>query len=132
MADPPAVFSQTPAVHESEPPAGSVVVAPPSAAEERVVARYRRRARNPLPPAARADAWQWQLRARCRGMDSAVFFPKIDRGPAMLRQAARAKAICRQCPVITDCRRHALDVGERHGIWGGLTTTERALPEHRH
>lgn len=94
--------------------------------EERFVASYRRRAVEPLPP-VRADDWDWQRSARCRGMDPAVFFPRIDRGSALARSEAQAKAICRECPVLADCRRHALAVGERYGVWGGLTTTERAL-----
>lgn len=98
--------------------------------EERHVASYRRRAVKPLPP-ARADDWDWQLAARCRGMDPSIFFPKIDRGPALARSESQAKAVCRGCPVIAECRTHAFAVGERHGVWGGLTTTERALHDRR-
>lgn len=43
----------------------------------------------------------------------------------------KTKAICRACPVIAECRRHALDIDERHGVWGGLTTAERALYDER-
>jgi WhiB family redox-sensing transcriptional regulator len=39
----------------------------------------------------------------------------------------RAKQMCRQCPVITQCRIHALRVGEPYGIWGGLSETDREL-----
>ena len=92
--------------------------------------RYRRRAHNPLPP-AREEHWNWQLSARCRGMDLSIFFPSIDRGPALAHQESQAKAVCRGCPVIAECRRHAPAVGERYGVWGGLTTTERALHDHR-
>jgi WhiB family redox-sensing transcriptional regulator len=35
------------------------------------------------------------------------------------------KAICRSCPVRTECLAYALDAGEPSGIWGGLTTDER-------
>jgi hypothetical protein len=35
------------------------------------------------------------------------------------------KAICRCCPVRTQCLAYALDAGEPSGIWGGLTTDER-------
>ncbi|HEY5854164.1 MAG TPA: WhiB family transcriptional regulator [Aldersonia sp.] len=98
--------------------------------EERYVASYRRRAHHPLPP-AREDDWNWQLQARCRGMDPSIFFPKIDRGPALARHESAAKAICSGCPVVAACRRHALAVGERYGVWGGLTTTERALQDRR-
>jgi WhiB family redox-sensing transcriptional regulator len=35
--------------------------------------------------------------------------------------------MCRTCPVMAQCRAHALDVGEPYGIWGGLSETEREL-----
>jgi WhiB family redox-sensing transcriptional regulator len=38
---------------------------------------------------------------------------------------ARAKAICQECPVRQECLHYALDVGEPHGIWGGLNESER-------
>jgi WhiB family redox-sensing transcriptional regulator len=39
----------------------------------------------------------------------------------------QAKQMCRQCPVMTQCRTHALTVGEPYGIWGGLSESEREL-----
>ena len=39
----------------------------------------------------------------------------------------RAKEMCRSCPVIAQCRSHALAVGEPYGIWGGLSEAEREL-----
>ena len=36
-----------------------------------------------------------------------------------------AKAICVRCPVLEECREYALEVGETHGIWGGLNEMER-------
>jgi hypothetical protein len=41
-------------------------------------------------------------------------------------RADRAKAICRSCPVITECLDHALRVRESYGVWGGHTEDERA------
>ena len=35
--------------------------------------------------------------------------------------------MCRQCPVIQECRSHALEVGEPYGVWGGLSESERDL-----
>jgi WhiB family redox-sensing transcriptional regulator len=77
-------------------------------------------------PGCTEELWQWQLHAECRGMDSSVFFsPDTERGPRRRRREASAKAICAQCPVITQCRAHALHVQEPYGIWGGLTENER-------
>ena len=38
---------------------------------------------------------------------------------------AKAKAICGRCPVRAGCLAHALDHKIAHGVWGGLTPTER-------
>jgi WhiB family redox-sensing transcriptional regulator len=36
-----------------------------------------------------------------------------------------AKAVCATCPVIAQCRAHAIAVQEPYGIWGGLSEEER-------
>lgn len=78
-------------------------------------------------PNTTTDAWDWQMQAACRNMDSAVFFhPDRERGSAKRRRDQRAKAVCRSCPVIEQCLRHALQVQEPYGVWGGLTSDERA------
>ena len=55
------------------------------------------------------------------------FHPDGERGRARLQRERRAKEMCRQCPVMAQCRAHALEVGEPYGIWGGLSETEREL-----
>jgi WhiB family transcriptional regulator, redox-sensing transcriptional regulator len=70
--------------------------------------------------------WDWQIRAACRGIDSAVFFhPENERGPARDKRDRLAKLVCARCPVIQECRRHALSVREPYGVWGGLSVAER-------
>lgn len=70
--------------------------------------------------------WEWQLKGRCRGLDSSLFFhPEYERGPARVAREERAKAICRSCPVLAECRRHALAVREPYGVWGAMTAEER-------
>jgi WhiB family transcriptional regulator, redox-sensing transcriptional regulator len=79
-------------------------------------------------PGSNADVWEWQLQARCRGVDSSVFFhPEGERGRARLRREQRAKEMCRLCPVVAQCRDHALETGEVYGVWGGLSESERGL-----
>ena len=74
------------------------------------------------------EVWDWQLRGRCRDMDSAVFFhPERERGDARTLRDNKAKAVCRSCPVLTECREHALAVREPYGIWGGMTAHEREV-----
>jgi WhiB family transcriptional regulator, redox-sensing transcriptional regulator len=65
----------------------------------------------------------WMSRGACRDADPELFFPLSDTGPA-LRQIERARAICRQCPVLTTCLRYAMDT-HQHGIWAATTHEER-------
>jgi hypothetical protein len=59
-------------------------------------------------------------------MSSDLFFhPERERGPARAVREARAKNVCRRCPVMAQCRDHALIVHEPYGVWGGLTEEER-------
>ncbi|WP_081597718.1 WhiB family transcriptional regulator [Gordonia hirsuta] len=68
----------------------------------------------------------------CRGLDSAMFFhPDGERGPARIRRERQAKQICAACPVIDQCRSHALATDETYGIWGGLTEHERTVLRRR-
>lgn len=77
-------------------------------------------------PGPVGDVWEWQLQAACRGLDIARFFhPEGERGPARAQREAGAKAVCRTCPVVERCRRHALEVREPFGVWGGLSESER-------
>ncbi len=71
---------------------------------------------------AQASAWRFQ--ARCADQDPDLFFPVGTGGPAV-RQALRAKAVCAQCPVITECLEWAIDTRQPHGVWGGLDEQER-------
>lgn len=89
----------------------------------------------PMPthlPGPNADVWDWQMRGSCRGVDSAVFFhPDGERGRARAARELRAKEICRTCPVLMQCRSHALKVSEPYGIWGGMSETEREMHARR-
>ncbi|QCQ92123.1 WhiB family transcriptional regulator [Rhodococcus sp. SGAir0479] len=83
----------------------------------------------PVPnhlPGPNADIWDWQMRGLCRGMDSSMFFhPDGERGRARAQRESRAKETCRRCPVLAQCRNHALAVSEPYGIWGGMSEAER-------
>jgi WhiB family transcriptional regulator, redox-sensing transcriptional regulator len=70
------------------------------------------------------DHDDWRERAACRDEDPELFFPLSDQGPGA-RQADEAKAVCARCPVRERCLEYALDNGLDHGIFGGLTETER-------
>ena len=64
-------------------------------------------------------AEHWMDAAACREYDPGWFYPEIG------GDARPAKRICQACPVIEQCLQYALDTEEEHGVWGGLTRTER-------
>ncbi|HSP60867.1 MAG TPA: WhiB family transcriptional regulator [Ornithinimicrobium sp.] len=73
-----------------------------------------------------AALWEWQYQGLCRTASPEIFFhPEGERGPSRRRREARAKAICEQCPVLRECREHALSVQEPYGVWGGMSEEER-------
>lgn len=68
----------------------------------------------------------WRDEAACLGKDTEVFFPSGTTGRA-LEQAAEAKAVCVQCPVIQQCLDWALATSQQDGVWGGMSEEERRL-----
>ncbi|KUG59352.1 transcription factor WhiB [Serinicoccus chungangensis] len=77
-------------------------------------------------PGPVADLWEWQFEGACRTASPEVFFhPEGERGPARRRRDERAKQVCASCPVLEQCRTHALAVREPYGVWGGMTEEER-------
>ena len=78
-----------------------------------------------IPPLSPGTSWQ--LRAACRVADATWFFPSDrERASSRIARTTLAKAVCAGCPVIVQCRAHALATREPFGIWGGLTEQERA------
>lgn len=78
-------------------------------------------------PVPNADIWDWQLHGLCRGYDSSVFFhPEGERGRARISREKNAKQVCGRCPVLEQCRTHALESNEPYGVWGGMSAHDRA------
>lgn len=69
--------------------------------------------------------FEWLDGAECKGVDPAIFFP--EKYESTHKQA---KAICQACDVRVECLQYALDTGERHGIWGGVSERERRRIQH--
>ena len=70
--------------------------------------------------------WEWQLRGSCRQADAELFFtPDLERGVKRRAREEVAKSYCNRCPVLAQCRPHALAVREPYGVWGGLNPAER-------
>ncbi|NLG55653.1 MAG: WhiB family transcriptional regulator [Rhodococcus sp.] len=83
-------------------------------------------------PGPNADIWDWQMHGLCRGVDSSMFFhPDGERGRARAQRESRAKEMCGRCPVLNQCRNHALSVAEPYGIWGGMSEADRELHARR-
>ena len=58
----------------------------------------------------------WQEQARCRGVDTDLFFPADGANPN------EARWFCRRCPVTRQCLDAAMRGDEQHGVWGGHLT----------
>jgi WhiB family redox-sensing transcriptional regulator len=77
-------------------------------------------------PGPTVDKWEWQVLGACRSEDSEMFFhPETERGTRRRAREAAAKAVCRRCPVVSECLAHALAAQEPYGVWGGLSEGER-------
>ena len=59
------------------------------------------------------------LRGACADLGLDLFF--AEHGGSV----ARAKAICRDCPVRAACLDGAMRRNEQFGVWGGLSVNER-------
>ena len=71
---------------------------------------------------------KWKLKAKCRGLDTDMFFP--EKGGDIRGKIDAAKAVCAECPVRVDCLDYALGFITGNfislpGIYGGLTEMER-------
>lgn len=64
-------------------------------------------------------AGQWLKQAACVGHEDAMFPGSLD------ADIEAAKAICRGCPVMEQCKRWALDDRIPEGVWGGMSEADR-------
>ena len=71
------------------------------------------------------DDRAWQDRANCLGVDPDLFFP--ERGAS----TREAKEVCKGCEVREQCLAWALEAGQDHGVWGGLSEDERRALKRR-
>jgi WhiB family transcriptional regulator, redox-sensing transcriptional regulator len=68
---------------------------------------------------------EWRHRGACGdAQDPDLFFPADDSRPTH-RKTNEAKAVCRRCPVQEQCGQWALESGQEHGVWGGLSERDR-------
>jgi len=71
----------------------------------------------------------WQTQANCRNKTH-LMFPKRYKDITYIPQA---RALCRACPVRTDCLEYALEfpAADMHGVWAGLTPRQLAAEQRR-
>ena len=72
----------------------------------------------------------WRRHAACAHIGGDLFYAaEADEIPlgavAPPYVTDKAKAVCQTCPVQFDCLMTALETGERHGVWGGMSWNER-------
>jgi WhiB family transcriptional regulator, redox-sensing transcriptional regulator len=90
-------------------------------------------ARSPLSPLhklsqVRDTGGPWHSEAACRSDEAGLFFaPSKEPTAARLSREEAAKRVCARCPVMLECREHALLQPEPYGVWGGLTAAERRV-----
>lgn len=78
-------------------------------------------------------AGPWHSEAACRRDEAGMFFaPSKEPTAARLSREEAAKRVCARCPVMLECREHALLQPEPYGVWGGLTAAERRVVLARH
>lgn len=66
----------------------------------------------------------WMLEGACVYADTDIFFP-VGSSMKALKKASEAKAICAECPVLSECLEYAIRTNQDSGIWGGTTEEER-------
>jgi WhiB family redox-sensing transcriptional regulator len=71
------------------------------------------------------EVTDWRDMAACLEADPELFFPVGNTTQQAMRDIEEAKAICVGCHVSSVCLEWALETGQDHGIWGGLTEEER-------
>lgn len=68
----------------------------------------------------------WQTYALCNSYDTDLFFETDnEKQSSRVRRERIAKNICAQCCVLMRCRAEGLFGAEPHGIWGGLSPSDR-------
>jgi WhiB family redox-sensing transcriptional regulator len=66
----------------------------------------------------------WRHKAACLSENPELFFPVGNTGPA-LQQIEEAKRVCTRCVVRDECLQWAIENGQDHGVWGGMSDDER-------
>lgn len=77
-----------------------------------------------------AADYSWREHALCRDTNPELFFPVGTTGLALV-QIDRARQVCGECTVRSECLDYALETNQDSGIWGGLSEEERRVIRRR-
>jgi WhiB family redox-sensing transcriptional regulator len=69
--------------------------------------------------------WAWADRGACTALPDLFYNAEDEPKGVRRRKEAAAKKLCAGCPVLAECRAHAMANRELYGVWGGLTESER-------
>lgn len=73
--------------------------------------------------------YDWMEMAACKG-NTQLMFPKEHKD---ITYIAKARAICKSCPVRKPCLEYALEFppADMHGVWAGLTSRQLAAEQRK-
>lgn len=66
----------------------------------------------------------WREKAACYGSNTSDFFPELSGGSSSLT-VSRCRLVCYRCRVRSQCLDFALRNHINHGVWGGMSVTDR-------
>jgi len=72
------------------------------------------------------ESVDWTQFANCKGKMKLFFAPRAERPEARERREFKARKLCAECPVQSDCQSYARDNRE-YGYWGGENEEDRHL-----
>lgn len=68
----------------------------------------------------------WMGEGACHDMDPEIFFSFDPDVRDFALEVCNGTEYTPPCPVLTECRKHALTTREPYGVWGGMTEDDRA------
>lgn len=64
----------------------------------------------------------WQDKAGCKGHPANLFFIDSPNGvnKPYRQTLEKARQVCANCPVVSECYNYAVQAKEQYGVWGGV------------
>ncbi|MBB1029695.1 WhiB family transcriptional regulator [Dietzia sp. SLG310A2-38A2] len=71
------------------------------------------------------EGWAWAEHGMCQDVPDLFYNAENESKSLRRRKETAAKKLCAQCPVIEQCRAHAVAHRELYGVWGGMSEADR-------